>query len=137
MARWMNTREQQLVKQRVAVSRNNHILVFCEVFKTSLTFQNSFNICFVILLTLCHTCCCTWPILHTCANSVYQASSLGRGGSWERGYLAKCFHSSSECKDGCFQLYLVNTVRTWLLVMVGQHLNSSVHVHIELPHEVR
>ena len=61
----------------------------------------------------------------------------GGGGSWERGYLAKWFHSSSECKASCFQLYLVNTVRTWLLVMEGQHLNSSVHVHVELPHKVR
>ena len=48
-------------KQRVAISRNDHILVFGEVFETSLTFWNSFNIRFAILLTLCHTYCYTWP----------------------------------------------------------------------------
>ena len=33
-ARWMSTREQRLVKQGVAVLRNNHILVFGKVFET-------------------------------------------------------------------------------------------------------
>ena len=42
-ARWMRTREQQLAKQGVAVSRNNHILAFGEVFETSLTFSDSIN----------------------------------------------------------------------------------------------
>ena len=51
VARWMSTREQQLAKQRVAVSRNDHILAFGEVFETSLTFWNSFNIHFAILLS--------------------------------------------------------------------------------------
>ena len=50
-------REQQLVKQRVAISRNDHILVFGEVFKTSVTSMNFYNVCFAILLALC----CTWP----------------------------------------------------------------------------
>ena len=54
-ATWMSTREQQLVKQRVAVSRNDYILTFGEVFETSLTFwdsMNSFSVRFAILLTL-------------------------------------------------------------------------------------
>ena len=54
--RSMSTREQWLEKQRMVISRNNRILVFGEVFKTSLTSWNSFNIRFAILLTLC----CTW-----------------------------------------------------------------------------
>ena len=57
-------REQQLAKQRVAVSRNDYILTFGEVFETSLTFwdsMNSFSVRFAILHTLCHTYCCTWP----------------------------------------------------------------------------
>ena len=37
MARPMSTREQWLVKQRMAVLRNNHILTFGKVFETSLT----------------------------------------------------------------------------------------------------
>ena len=45
----MSTREQQLVKQRMAISRNHHIFAFGEVFETSLT---SFNISFAILLTI-------------------------------------------------------------------------------------
>ena len=51
-ARWI---EQRLVKQRVAISRNDHILAFGEVFETSLTFWDSINslsIHFAILLTL-------------------------------------------------------------------------------------
>ena len=39
----MSTREQRLAKQRVAVSRNDHILAFSEVFETSLTFCDSVN----------------------------------------------------------------------------------------------
>ena len=38
--------------------------VFSEVFETSLTIwdsMNSFSVRFAILLTLCHTYCCTWP----------------------------------------------------------------------------
>ena len=61
--RWMSTREQRLAKQRVTILRNDHILAFGEVFETSLTFcdsVNSFSVCFAILLTLCHTYCCTW-----------------------------------------------------------------------------
>ena len=58
--RWMSMREQWLANQRVAVSRNDDILALGEVFETSLTFWNSFNIHFAILLTLFHTCCCTW-----------------------------------------------------------------------------
>ena len=57
-------REQRLVKPRVAVLRNDHILAFGEVLETSLTFwdsMNSFSVRFAILLTLCHTYCCTWP----------------------------------------------------------------------------
>ena len=60
----MSMREQQLAKQRVAISRNDYILTFGEVFETSLTFwdsMNSFSVRFAILLTLCHTYCCTWP----------------------------------------------------------------------------
>ena len=38
---------------RLAVLRNDHILVFGEVFQTLLTSWNSFNVCFVIF-------CCTW-----------------------------------------------------------------------------
>ena len=59
----MSTREQQLAQQRVAVSRNDHILAFGEVFETLLTFwdsMNSFSVCFAIL---CHTYCCTWPTI--------------------------------------------------------------------------
>ena len=41
--RSMSMREQQLAKQRMAVSRNHHILTFSEVFETSLTSWNSFN----------------------------------------------------------------------------------------------
>ena len=43
----------------MAVLRNNHIFTFGEVFKTSLTSSNSFNVCFAILLTLL-TLCCIW-----------------------------------------------------------------------------
>ena len=57
IVRSMSMREQQLAKQIMAVSRNNHIIMFGEVFETSLMSWNSFNVCFVILLTLC----CTWP----------------------------------------------------------------------------
>ena len=39
-----STREQWLVKLRVAVSGNNHIFAFGEVFETSPTFWNSFNV---------------------------------------------------------------------------------------------
>ena len=58
--RWMSTRmkEQRLANQRVAISRNDHILTFGEVFETSLTFWNSFSVRFASLLTLCHTYCC-------------------------------------------------------------------------------
>ena len=49
-------REQQLAKQRMTISKNDHILAFGEVFETSLTSWNSFIICFATLLTLC----CTW-----------------------------------------------------------------------------
>ena len=55
VVRLMSTREQWLVKQRMAVSRSDHILTFGEVFKTSLTSWNSFNVHFAILLTLCCT----------------------------------------------------------------------------------
>ena len=72
----MSTREQRLAKQRVAVSRNDHILAFGEVFETTLTFWdslNSFSVRFAILLTLCHTYCCTWltvtKVLATPTNS--------------------------------------------------------------------
>ena len=50
--RLMSTRDQWLAKQRIAVSRNGHILTFGEVFKTLLTSWNSFNVPFAILLTL-------------------------------------------------------------------------------------
>ena len=66
-ARWMSMREQRLAKQRVTVSRNDPILTFGEVFETSLTFwdsMNSFSVRFAILLTLCHTYCCTWLTVH-------------------------------------------------------------------------
>jgi len=43
MARSMSTREQWLVKQRMAVLRNNHILTFGKVFKTSLTSWNALS----------------------------------------------------------------------------------------------
>ena len=41
MVRSMSTREQRLVKQRMAVLRNNHILTFGKVFETSLTSWNA------------------------------------------------------------------------------------------------
>ena len=47
VARLMSTREQQLAKQRVGISRNDHILAVSEVLETSLTFWNSFSM-------LCH-----------------------------------------------------------------------------------
>ena len=43
-------------KNGLAILRNNHILMFSEVFETVFTFWNSFKVCFTILLTLC----CTW-----------------------------------------------------------------------------
>ena len=52
--RLMSTGEQhvhvQLVKHRMVVSRNDHILAFGEVFETSLTSWNSLNI-----YMLCHS----------------------------------------------------------------------------------
>ena len=81
VVRWMSTREQRLEKQRVAVSRNDHILVFSEVFKPSLTFWKSFSARFAILLTLCHTYCCTWltvtKALATSTNSNAHVSPVG------------------------------------------------------------
>ena len=50
VARSVSTREQQLAKQRMAVTRNGHIFAFGEVFETSLTSWNSFNVHFAILL---------------------------------------------------------------------------------------
>ena len=50
----------------MAVSRNDYVLTFGEVFETSFTFWdsiNSFSVHFAILLTLCHTYCCTWPTI--------------------------------------------------------------------------
>ena len=58
-ARLVSMREQWPAKQKMAVSRNDHILMFGEVFKTSLTSWNSFNVWFAILLTLCYT----WPTI--------------------------------------------------------------------------
>ena len=53
-------------KKHVAVLRNDHILAFGEVFVTSLTSSNSFNVRFAILTLL--TLCCTWPtVSKTCA----------------------------------------------------------------------
>ena len=49
--------EHQLANQRMDVLKNDHILGFSEMLKTSLTSWNSFNVCFAILLTLG----CTWP----------------------------------------------------------------------------
>ena len=49
-------REQWLVMQRMAVSKNDHILSFGEVFKTSLTSWNPFNVRFAI--TLLHMADC-------------------------------------------------------------------------------
>ena len=52
VARSTSAREQQLAKQRVAVSRNDHILTFGEVFETLLTFwdsMNSFSVHFAIV----------------------------------------------------------------------------------------
>ena len=53
----MSMREHRLAKQRMGHLENDHILAFGEVFETSLTSWNSFNVCFAIL----HTVCCTWP----------------------------------------------------------------------------
>ena len=39
-------------KNGLAILRNDHILMFGEVFETVFTFWNSFNMCFTILLTL-------------------------------------------------------------------------------------
>ena len=39
-------------KNGLATLRNDHILMFSEVFETVFTFWNSFNMCFTILLTL-------------------------------------------------------------------------------------
>ena len=78
-ARWMSTREQQLVKQGVAVTRNVHNLAFGKVFETSLTFwgsMNYFSVRFAILLTLGHTYCCTWPTA-TPTNSNAHVSPVG------------------------------------------------------------
>ena len=45
-------------KKHVAILRNDHILTFGQVFETSLTSLNSFNVCFAVLTLL--TPCCTW-----------------------------------------------------------------------------
>ena len=49
--------EHQLANQRMDVLKNDHILGFSEMLKTSLTSWDSFNVCFAILLTLG----CIWP----------------------------------------------------------------------------
>ena len=83
-------REQWLAKQRVAILRNDHILAFGEEFETLLTFWNSFNIRFVIFLTLCDTCCCTWlpkaiklprllTVMHTCCLLVQRSLRCTQG----------------------------------------------------------
>ena len=51
--------EHQLANQRMDVLKNDHILGFSEMLKTSLTSWNSFNVCFAILFTLG----CTWPTI--------------------------------------------------------------------------
>ena len=55
-------REQWLVMQRMAVSKNDHILSFGEVFKTSLTSWNPFNVRFAI--TLLHMADCPKSTCH-------------------------------------------------------------------------
>ena len=79
----MSTREQQLVKQRMAISKNHHIFAFGEVFETSLT---SFNISFAILLTLVthgrpsqkHRPCLQ-TVMHTCCLSVQRSLRCEQG----------------------------------------------------------
>ena len=130
MARWMSAREQRIAKQRVAVSRNDHILAFGEVFETSLTFwdsMNSFSIRFAILLTLCHTYCCTWPtitkahlprlltVMHTCRLSVQR--------SWDA-----CGHTLRICTPS----YLIHRPEEALDIQSALiFVNGMVH----LPHE--
>ena len=117
----MSTREQRLAKQRVAVSRNDHILAFGEVFETSLTFWNSFNVRFAILLTLCHTYCCTWPTvpkaLATPTNSNAHVSPVGsKVMRCARGIHCEYVHLVS------YRLFLICKV-----VDVVDHLFSSFH----------
>ena len=59
--------DQWLAKQIkcIAVLRNDHILAFIEVFETSLTSSNFFNVCFAILLTLL-ILCYTWSTKSMC-----------------------------------------------------------------------
>ena len=77
----MSMREQRLVKQRVVVSRNDHIPAFSEVSLTFWDSMNFFSVRFAILLTLCHTYCCTWltvtKALATPTNSNAHVSPVG------------------------------------------------------------
>ena len=61
----INEREQRLAKKRMAVSGNDHIRAFGEMFETSLTSWNSINVRFAILLKLAIlfklALCCKWP----------------------------------------------------------------------------
>ena len=61
------TEDQWLANQIkcMAILRNDYILAFGEVFETSLTSSNSFNVCFAILLTLL-ILCCTWSTKSMC-----------------------------------------------------------------------
>ena len=71
-ARSMSTREQRLAKQRMVVSRNNHILAFGEVFESRSFPSNSLNVCFGVFLTLHYTWPCAMP-----TNSNVHVSPVG------------------------------------------------------------
>ena len=114
--RWMSMRKQWLAsKQWSSRLRNDHILALGEVFKTSLTFWNSFNIRFAILLTLCHTCCCTWPTIpNALATPTNSNAHVSPNGSkimrCTQGIHCKYVHlftAHSSCYH-CMRLYFLN-----------------------------
>ena len=73
----LSRREQRLAKQRMAVSINDHILAFGEVFEPRSLPSNSFNVRFAVFLTLRYT----WPTFpKACAtptNSNTHVSPVG------------------------------------------------------------
>ena len=125
------------MKQRVAISGNNtlgdrgiqNLTHFPELFQHTLCHPSH---------TLSHLLLHMADITRMRKQCVPGLPFGGEGGvpgneaTWRNAFIVVV-----SAKQVVFQLYLVNTVRTCLLVMEGQHLNSSVHVHVELPHEVR
>ena len=70
-------RELQRAKQRMAVSKNGHIIMFGDDMETLLTSWSSFNIHFGILLTLCCTrlmpCAMPITVMHMFRLSVQRS----------------------------------------------------------------